>query len=192
MRTFRAAALLLPLMMLCSCLPVPLGDPEKSAADAKYLGAWTWAEGGGVTNVVVIRPWDARTYVVDVMAYTGDTSAPVPKMRIVYKAWLTNVKGYPFITMAPIDTLTGQPANNQRKYLVAMLTLERDQLTATGLDAQYGKFKDVATPTQLEKVITENFDDVKMWAKPITATKLNEGGSPDLDKLGKLFENLGR
>jgi len=186
-RRSAAFAICLAILGLCSCLPVPLGDPEKSQAEAKFLGAWTWAD-GGQTSVVVIRPWDTRTYLVDAMGYSGDSSAPVPKLRTTYKGWITSVKGRPFLTLQPIDTLTATPANASRIYLVAMLALEGDQLTATGLDPQYAKFKEVGTSTQLEKVVVENFDDVRMWAKPIIATKLNEGGTPDVLKLGKLFE----
>jgi len=186
----RLAAILLActaLLTLCSCLPVPLGNPDKSTAEAKYLGAWTYAE-AGQTTVVVIRPWDARTYLVDALIYTGDSSAPVPKIRTTFKGWLTTVKGYPFLTLQPIDTLSATPTNTPRKYLIAMLTLEGDQLTGTPLDYQYPKFADIGTATQLEKTVADNFDDVKMWVKPIVATKLNEGANPNIEKLAKLFE----
>ncbi|MEZ0263295.1 MAG: hypothetical protein ACAI43_01100 [Phycisphaerae bacterium] len=186
-RVLAAVVCSVGLLSVCSCLPVPLGDPEKSAIDPRFLGAWTWAD-GGQTNVVVFRPWDQRTYLVDAMGYTGDPSAPVPKYRSTYKAWLTTVKGVPFVTLQPADTLAGAPANDKRKYLIAMLSLDADQLVATPLDGDYKKFREVGTATELEKVVTANFDDVKMWGKPIAATKLNEGGPPDLEKLGKAFE----
>src|SRR4051794_39711626 len=99
---------------LCSCLPVPLGDPEKSMADARYLGAWAWAE-GGESYVVVIRPWDAKTYLFDAMSYTGDSSAPVPRVRVTYKGWLTSVKGKTFVTLQPIVALGAPPGNDVDK-----------------------------------------------------------------------------
>ncbi len=175
-------------LLVLGCLPVPLGDPEKASVDPKLVGAWSWAD-AGQTNVVILRPWDAHTYVADIMCYTGDTSAPVPKYREVYKAWLTPVKGQQMITLQPIALVGAAPEKRTKGYMIARVSVDGDTLTATGLDGGYAGFADVATATQMEKLVTEKFDDVSMWAKPIVATKLLNGSNLDLDKLAKSFEN---
>ena len=60
--------MLMGLMGLAACLPVPLGDPAKSKADSRYLGVWEWRDGR--VHRAVIRPWDEKTFVVDVL--TGE------------------------------------------------------------------------------------------------------------------------
>ena len=61
---------LMGLMGLAGCLPVPLGDPARSKADSRFFGVWEWRDGR--VHRAVIRPWDERTFVVDVL--TGDTA----------------------------------------------------------------------------------------------------------------------
>lgn len=191
-RSLAAAVLLAAAIFLPACLPVGLGDPAKSKADPKYVGAWTWKD-GEQTNVVVIRPFDERTYVLDTLTYTGDTSAPVPKQRIVYKGWLADVKGATFLTMQPIHTLVQLPGEETKKtFLVSRLDLAGDQLTATPLNPDYAPLKDVGTPTDLERVVAANFDDAKLWSSPIKAVRLADGKTYKLEDLIKLFENMGK
>ncbi len=64
-------AAVLGLLGLASCLPVPLGDPAESKADSRFSGVWEWRDGR--THQAIIRPWDEKTFVVDVL--TGEPQA---------------------------------------------------------------------------------------------------------------------
>jgi hypothetical protein len=180
----------LALLTLASCLPVPLGDPAKSTIDQKLVGAWTWQEGEN-TNLAVLRAWDEHTYLLDCMAYTQTAVAIKPKNRNVFKAWLTDVKGQPFITLQPIEVLQPIPGDkNQKYFMTAKLEVKDNTLTATGLDGGYEKFKTAGTATALAKIVSENFDDVRMWIKPIIMTKLAEDAAPQVESVTKSFNEI--
>ena len=184
-----ASVVVAGLLGLAACLPVPLGDPEKSKVEATYVGAWEWAD-GDQTNVVVLRPFDERTYYVDAMTIAGTLDEPKPKWRGVYKAWLTKVKGETFITMQPAETLAELPGEKvEKNFLVAKLKLEDGKLKATGVDGSYKAAKAAGTPTALERVIAENMDDVSMWAKPIVASPIKEDRMAGLAKVLKAFSD---
>lgn len=176
-------------LALSACLPVPLGDASKAKVDSRFVGAWEWND--GKSNVAVIRTWDEHTFLVDTMTYTGEAAAPSPSRRSVYKAWLHEVKGQTFMTLQPIEQLVTLPGEQARKqFLIAKMTFDRDQLTATGLDGGYAKFKDVATPTALETVVGENLNEVSMWVKPIVLRKVPQERIAEIEKLQKTFEEL--
>jgi hypothetical protein len=176
---------------LVACLPVPLGDPAKAKSDSRLVAAWHWKDEGGRNNVVVIRPWDEHTYVADAMSFDGELASPAPKSRYVYRAWLAEVKGKTFINLQPIDTLAALPGEKrQKQFLVAKVEFAGKQLTATGLDPAFEAFKTIATTSDLEKAVAQNLDDVKMWLKPIVATKLAEGQMESLEALGKKFDEM--
>ena len=67
------------------------------------------------------------------------------------------------------------------------MKIEGDTLTAYGIDPEYKKLKDVATPTALEKMISENMDDTTMYVKPIMATKWD---ADQVEKLEKIREGF--
>lgn len=176
---------------LSACLPVGLGDPAKAKADPKLVGAWQWKEDSNPNraNLATIRQWDDRTYLVDVLMYEGDLASAVPKGRIVFKGWMADVKGKPFLNLQQVEMLGTLPGEKRTKYfLIAKLEVSGNQLTATGLDGGYEPFKTVGTSTDLEKVVAQNMDDVKMWVKPIVATKLGEDQMEALEKLAKKYE----
>lgn len=177
------------LLGLAACLPVPLGDPEKSKVDSSYVGAWEWADGDS-TNIVTLRPYDERTYLVDAYTITGTIDEPRPKWHGAYKAWLTKVKGETFITMQPAETLAALPGEKLEKhYLIAKLKLEEGKLKATGIDGGYKAAKEAGTPTALEQVIRENMDDVSMWTKPIVASPIGADRMSALAKVMKAFSD---
>jgi hypothetical protein len=191
-RRLGVAAVMIGVMVgLVACLPVPLGDPAKAVADQRYVGAWHWKEEGGRNNVASIRAWDEHTFVIDVFMFDGDLSSPAPKGRAVYKGWLADLKGKTFLNMQQIEFLSPLPGEKRgRHFLVAKVEVAGDQLTATALDGGYDGFKTVTTTSELEKVITQNMDDVKMWSKPIVASKLGEGQMDSLEKLAKKYEEM--
>ena len=180
---------LLGLMLgLSSCVGVPVGDPEKSKADSRYVGVWEWRD--AQLNRAVIRAWDQKTYVIDVMSGV-DTGTLQPRSRYVYKAWLTDIKGQTFLTMQPAD-LVGMMNGDERPkyYIVAKVKLDGVTLTAMGLNAEFPKVKEAATAAALEQLIAQNIDDPKLYTTAIVATKWTPEQMKGLDKLVETFKEF--
>ena len=177
------------MLTLPACLPVPLGDPAKSTADSRLCGVWEWRD--ALVNRAVIRQWDQHTYVVDVLtgAYVDDATTQ-PRSRSVYKAWLTNLNGQTFLTMQPIEIVGVVNGDERPKvYLISKIVLENDTLTAHPLDPEFKNLKDVKTPEALEKIVTENTTDPKLFVKPISAVKWSPDQMKGLDKLQEQFRD---
>lgn len=114
------AIILIPLLAgLLACLPVPIGDPERSRIDADLNGIWLWGEG-----VAMFEPYDKRTWLLSTYKIrdfdcttkiTGDVEDVgydgfVAKLRGAgtnclkgdlvefYKVWLTDIGRGEFMT----------------------------------------------------------------------------------------------
>ena len=194
-RTFHRRGLLVALMLagllgVAACLPVPLGDPAKSKADSRYFGVWEWRDAR--VYRAIIRPWDERTFAIDVLTgEIGDDPATTkPKARDVYKGWLTEVKGQTFLTMQPIETLgmvNGDP--RQSYYIVTKVKLDGATMTATPVSNEYEKIRDVKSAAALEKVIADNIDDPKLFQPNSTVlTKWSVEQMKGLEKLQETFQ----
>ena len=182
------------LATLNACVPVPLGDPEKSTIDSRLVGAWTWKEGER-TNFAVFRAYDSRTYVVDIMGIEGTLEQPVPKYRGVYKAWIASVKNQPFINLQPIETLSAIPGEDKRprQFLIARIALDGNKLAASGLDPNNKALQAACgTSSELEKFVSDNLETPGLLLPALNLERIVEGRMPLMDKLLKLYESGGR
>lgn len=111
---------------LLACLPVPIGDPERSRIDPEITGVWASVEGNDAA-FYVFEPFDKRTWLLtgvpleegdgaDFSKYdpidhdklarlmdnetVGDDGAKATEM-IMYKAWMTKLGGVWFMTWEP-------------------------------------------------------------------------------------------
>ena len=65
------AVLAAPIFMsLIACLPVPIGDPEKSRIDPELSGIWVVT--GGDPGIVLFEPYDKRTWLVTMVEFDWD------------------------------------------------------------------------------------------------------------------------
>lgn len=112
---------------LLACMPVPIGNPERSHIDPALSGIWMATEGSSIDGSVfyLLQPYDKRTWLVigvgidegaeadfsDVEAETTEEvfaflrEIPVGEAGMVpsdnvalYKAWLTKLGGVTFMT----------------------------------------------------------------------------------------------
>lgn len=178
------------LMGLAGCFGAPLGDPANSKADSRFFGVWEWRDGR--VHRAVIRPWDEKTFVVDVL--TGellDDGATRPRERDVYKAWLTDVKGTTFMTLQPIDVIGSVNGDSRASYyIVAKVVLSGTTLTATSLDPEYKDLKNCKTREALEKVVTENINDPKLFTSTsVVTTRWGVDQMQGLEKLQQTFHD---
>ncbi len=112
---------------LLACMPVPIGNPEKSRIDPALSGVWFWAEGESFdgSGFYLLQPYDKRTWLIvgigieegseadfsdveiesveDIFEFLRETpigaSGIVPSDEVIlYKAWLTKLGGVTFMT----------------------------------------------------------------------------------------------
>jgi hypothetical protein len=121
------AILTVPLIVgLLACLPVPIGDPEKSTIDKEMTGMWMKLDEEDVPSVVLFEPYDKRGWLVTMFGFriddevceTGDDE-PESFAEIMsllrsheedclngtgqwsYKAWRTKLGDHWFMTWEP-------------------------------------------------------------------------------------------
>ena len=111
---------------ILACMPVPIGDPERSRIDPEITGVWAWP-GDGPMAFYAFEPYDKRTWLVtsvpleegaqaDFSDYDLERYEDVVKLMesepvgedgatasgtIIYKAWRTKLGGEWFLTWEP-------------------------------------------------------------------------------------------
>src|SRR4051812_12613081 len=104
-RTWVGVILVMPMLALVlgmfACLPAPVGDPEKSKVDDKFLGVWQpEAQDANSKSVVVLKKWDAKTYLLlDYSVKTTD--GKTERDQAAMKGWLTTIGGATFMVLEP-------------------------------------------------------------------------------------------
>src|SRR5690242_5849174 len=111
---------------LTSCLPYPLGDPEKSQVDPALQGRWMREQEGRLT-VVTVYPFDKHAYVLESRDVVRDGPWVLPKGRLLAKAWLTKVGGQTFITLDQLDQKL-LPESVKKAYPVFRLNVSADTI----------------------------------------------------------------
>ena len=158
------------LFALSSCLPVPLGDPEKSKTDAAYVGAWTWDD-DNERHLVVLRPWDERTYYVRLLTLSHQPGKKKAEQSVM-KGWLTTINGQAMLTLQDAEKLATLPGEDEKQeYLILKLNLADDRLIATSLDPSFPPFEVVRSAEELERLVSQHMDNPKMWASESLNTR---------------------
>jgi len=129
-RSISGAALMLAIIPaivgILACMPVPIGDPERSRIDPAISGVWAYF-GDGDPAFYIFEPYDKRTWLLtgipleegdeaDFSDYDLDRYDDVAKLMenetvgedgatanevIMYKAWRTKLGGEWFMTWEP-------------------------------------------------------------------------------------------
>lgn len=170
---------------LLACMPVPIGDPERSRIDPKMSGWWVLEEDGGAV-LCVLRPYDKRTWMVisvdvgkgDAAAFErpeittgGDLLAVLRRHEVgqdgivggapaIYKAWLTRLGGRRFMTWEPVGMIDDPKNYLPEVWLVFGVTVKsEDDFVLAMLDSEYDAFDG------LFEEVTEKLrgDDVDVW-----------------------------
>jgi hypothetical protein len=196
-RTLCGAALALVLIPifagLLACMPVPIGDPERSRIDPELTGVWAVLTPGSTVDEAIfyiLEPYDKRTWLVtggalasqedsdlpnyDLTSYDGfielasnelDDESPIYLEEIVvYKTWLKKLGGEVFMTWEPRIALDGGIAKPD-VWLVYKITKDGpDRLKMQMIDGESDLFDDVdKTRRAYEKVIRKNADNPELY-----------------------------
>ena len=176
---------------LLACMPVPIGDPERSRIDPQMSGWWAMEDGGGA-GLVVFRPYDKRTWLVfrvplekgelagiddfdletagDVItvlqANTVGTKGVVAGAPSVYKAWLTRLGGERFMTWEPVGQIEDQKTFYPDAWFAFKVTEQtEDHFVAAMIDVEHKAFEDLMD--RLEEDETDPWKERKHWERAI-------------------------
>jgi hypothetical protein len=167
------AVLVLVALAIAGCLEVPLGDPEQSRVDPKFVGHWMKRDDIGEVTILAAQPYDARTYhVIQYGAKPDPAGAFERGGEMIFKAWLTDVAGKTFVTMQVLGQESDTP------YMVVRLELADDALECRGIKPGFVKENGVKNESDLRKLIEANLDNLDMYEDPQTYFKAD---GPDLE-----------
>ena len=157
------AAILLP---AGGCvLKTGVGDPAKSKVDESLVGYWLDEEHRQLLTVVA---FDESTYLVDWMSWKGESTTMQPNLRVLSKAWVTELGNSKYVT---VQMLIPDPPDVDQKYMVMQIQAEEKQIVSRMLDQDFAPFKEAQSTSELEKAIAANLDNAEAFSAPVTYTK---------------------
>ena len=177
--------MVLALLTLASCLPVPLGDPDKSQVDSKLTGFWVDTDDANSGTMYVIAPFDSHCYMVQSVPYEKKGDRYETKSS-AWRAWVTDIKGTRFMTLQSAAHMADPTYPGDKSYPTAKIVMVPGKLTFRGLDAGYTKFKELKDSGQLAQIIQENLDDPKMYVEAETTLRRMDAGKESDASLMKL------
>jgi hypothetical protein len=185
-KPFAVLAIALLSLTVTGCHTVPLGDPDKSTADAKLAGWWEAEKPGVLINVF---PYDKHTYVITCYGYEFSGDKVKPQSRFITKAWHTSVAGMDLITAQIInpewDLTAGKDADARYSYF--RITRTDDAVEVRALDIDF--LKDTKTPQELEKKIADNAKNPQLFGnnEPAKLTRVPDSKKDDMKKVLEAF-----
>lgn len=139
---------------LAACVKHPVGDPERSKVDPSYSGVWSAQDKEGHRTLMILRPYDARTYLASIFTYQGTGASIQPDKREDFKAWLTVLGDVPFLTLEPLtcEALTG--AAREPCYFVAKIRVSNSTLSLQLVNPENEPVRTANNRSELEAAIT--------------------------------------
>jgi hypothetical protein len=184
------ALVLMPFLLgILACLPVPVGDPEKSRIDPAMSGIWA-GDIDGDNTIIVFDPYDKRSWLTSLIVLEadqdvvsdeptepGDSEAKpeIPPLQWLrpdsdrqigissighYKAWLTMIKGVTFITWESKNLSETLPEMVPEKWLVFRVRRSGDDILYLDLfGSKTDGLSTVKTRKEAEKIIRRHIND---------------------------------
>jgi hypothetical protein len=164
--------IIIPLLAgLLACMPVPIGDPERSRIDTSMSGWWVMEDADSEFTFCLLRPYDKRTWLVILVSLeTGDTAEiEVPEFSspgemfaflqesevghpgivggepAVYKTWMTRLGGERFMTWENIADIDDVETFLPEFWIVFKVGAQKDNYFELAmLNAEYDVFDTLA------------------------------------------------
>ena len=155
--------LLVVILGLTACVKHPVGDPEKSKVDPKYSGVWLFKESTGGGSLLVMRPYDSRTYYANILSYDDEGDEIEPSERMNFKAWLTSIGGETFITMEPIGCAHFAGVSEKPPYLVGKMSLVDGAIHLRLVNGEEEPAESAKDSRELEAVIAKHVDSDALY-----------------------------
>jgi hypothetical protein len=155
--------MLVLILGLMACVKHPVGDPERSQVCPQYTGMWLGEDSEGTATLLMLRPYDARTYLVGIFSHRDEGSAIKPLSHHDGKAWLTTFGDSTFITMEPLVWSHFAGFTEKPPYLVAKICRVEDTLRLRLVDG--GKaLAQAADSREFEAIVKEHQDSDALYS----------------------------
>jgi len=178
---------------LLACMPVPIGDPERSRIDPAMTGVWVILadeENEGDVGFYVFEPYDKRTWLVmgiaiesgdavDLDDYDFSTYAGYEKLAadhrkspqsfyadnvILYKAWLTKLGGVQFWTWEPKGMVDALTEDPEAWFVYQVRRESENTLSLRMVDGDADAFDDIKkTRRAYERVLKKHVSDPEIY-----------------------------
>ncbi|MDH5621446.1 MAG: hypothetical protein OEY74_05135 [Gammaproteobacteria bacterium] len=178
---------------LLACMPVPIGDPERSRIDPAMTGIWVILKNEGYEGDVgffVFEPYDKRTWLVmgigiksgdavDLDDYDFSTYAGYEKLAsdyrespqsfyadnvILYKAWLTKLGGVQFWTWEPKGMVDALTEDPEAWWVYRVQKENENTLSLRTVDGEADAFDDIKkTRRAYERVLKKHANDPEIY-----------------------------
>lgn len=157
---------------LLACMPVPIGNPERSRIDPDISGVW--AVGGDEESFLYhFRPYDKRTWLLTGVEFREGPSFEDDKLviespddvlhvldghdigaagitaskTVAYKAWLTKLGGVQFMTLELVGGFNADGSVTPEYWLVyKVVKVDRDSLELYLVDSEHDAFEHIVGP----------------------------------------------
>ncbi|MCO4812372.1 MAG: hypothetical protein KC572_12265 [Gammaproteobacteria bacterium] len=179
-RSFSGAALMLVIIPiiagLLACMPVPIGDPERSRVDPGLNGAWVLQSDGDL-GVYQFLPWDQRSWLIlatgieagdefegelPALKTPEDYAAALENFSIgkdgitarsvtIYKVWLAKIGGERFMTWEGLGPADQDGRAAPESWFVFKVTKnDANQYELLMLNGESDLFDDIPLPKEYD------------------------------------------
>lgn len=154
---------------LLACMPVPVGNPERSRVDPGINGVWAHSD---EAELYLFQPFDKRTWLVTGILIeidaeleddgsrseigllenhdVGDGGITASTVNI-YKAWLTKLGGETFMTWEGMGGFRDDGSFRPEYWFVFKVeSTSKDKFTLLMLDSDSAAFEDIVHPDDYE------------------------------------------
>lgn len=211
------ALILLPLLLsVMACLPVPVGNPEKSHVDPMLSGAWRLTGSDDSQMLMVLDPYDKRTWLMTLISLGNveggesvgeDNPGQVEGSQVpfnaanahgfklialgIYKCWLTQIKGETFMTWESKTLSETLPEMVPEQWWVFRVRKNgTDTHYLDSFDYSIDGLDKVTTRKEAEKIIRRHVDDPGFF-KEEDATRLDRLTDSEVATLSWLLRDFG-
>jgi hypothetical protein len=179
------AVVLAPILAgLLACLPVPIGDPERSRIDPDMTGIWVGFDRG----VTLFEPYDKRTWLVTsveidapagcmprgteddydrLVAWLGQEQCASAGEAAIFKAWRSKHGGHWFLTMEPVAMVeddSDKPFTQDFWFVYRIDKTSTDAFKLLMIDPEFAGFDGLPeTRRGYEKVIRKHASDDELY-----------------------------
>jgi hypothetical protein len=157
------APMLVLILGLMACVKHPVGDPERSQVCPQYTGMWLGEDAQGTATLLMLRPYDARTYLLGIFSHRDEGHAIKPLSHQDGKAWLTTLGDSTFITMEPLVWSHFAGFTEKPPYLVAKISRVEDTLRLRLVDGGKALARAAADSREFEAIVKEHQDSDSLY-----------------------------
>jgi hypothetical protein len=179
-RTLLSLVLFIPLAAILlttfACLPVPIGDPEKSKVDPALVGIYQFQASDPAdknSTIAILKPWDDKTYILDYLTIETRNEKEDCQYQ-QFKCWLTTLAGKTFITCQLMDNRQFGIGDQDKKPVWPVLRIDKApsglELRMVNADSEFLKGR--TTQEEFEASIKAHVSDNDLYGNPATFKKL--------------------